>query len=204
MATATTELMTAEQFAAWAAAQPDDGRRYELDRGRVVVMPPPGGRHGALCRIVGLILGRYALEVGRGYACTNDTGLVLRRDPDTLRGADLLFFVESQRLDDVPIGHVQRLPELVIEVRSPSDRDGQVLRKVQQYLAAGVQLVWIIDPDEREVFVHRRDDFLRVLDESDTLTGNGILPGFSCPVADLFRLPGTPPSTHESPPRGTP
>jgi Uma2 family endonuclease len=60
------------------------------------------------------------------------------------------------------------------------------MAKVEQYLRAGVSLVWLIDAELRKVTVYQRGQEMRTLGEQDALTGNGILPGFSCCVTDLF------------------
>jgi Uma2 family endonuclease len=66
----------------------------------------------------------------------------------------------------------------------------KTMTRVEQYLRRGVQLVWVIEPDERIVYVYRPNEFHKILDETEELTGNGVLPDFSCRVADLFALPG--------------
>ena len=194
MATATTDPMTAEEFAAWVAAQPDDGRTYELDRGRVVEMPPPKRAHGYVNYLLLRVLMPY-VEARGGYILTDDVGMLLGRAPDTVLGPDLIVFLtppppdESTRWEYVSGGDV---PALVVEVRSPSDRDPRILRKVERYHRAGVPLVWVVDSDDRVVTSYRPNEFPRVLDETDELTGNGLLPGFACRVADLFDRPQPP------------
>jgi Uma2 family endonuclease len=80
-----------------------------------------------------------------------------------------------------------------VEVISPSDRIGKTALRIGQYLARGVALVWLVDPEDRTVTVYRPNELPRVLDEQDDLNGNGVLPDFSLKVAELFRLPGSPP-----------
>jgi Uma2 family endonuclease len=80
---------------------------------------------------------------------------------------------------------------LVVEVLSPSDRLGMVMRKVQQYLRAGIAMVWVVDGESRNVTVYRAGREPRVLEENEVLDGEDVLPGFTCAVSELFRLPGT-------------
>jgi Uma2 family endonuclease len=65
--------------------------------------------------------------------------------------------------------------------------------RVNQYLKRGVRLIWVIDPEEQIVYVHRPEEFGKVLDASEELTGNGILPEFRCKVSEFFTSPSAPP-----------
>jgi Uma2 family endonuclease len=97
-------------------------------------------------------------------------------------------FVAAGRLsaDRPPKGFVELAPDLVAEVVSPSDSAREVEEKVQDWLSAGVRLVWVVHPSTRSVTVYRSLQDIRVLTESDTLNGADVLPGFTCPVRDLF------------------
>jgi Uma2 family endonuclease len=184
--------MTAEEFFEWANRPENGGKRYELESGKVVEMPSPGIRHGAVCWLLGLILGQYLFRRGSGHITTNDAGLIVRRKPDTVRGPDLMLFLEASRYDELEVKYTERIPSLVIEVLSPDDRPGKTNRRIEQYIRRGIPLVWLIDPEDRTVTVYRPNEFHKVLDETEELSGNGVLPEFSCRVADLFALPGQP------------
>src|SRR5207249_3210009 len=84
--------MTAEEFFDWVNRAENRDRHFELDRGEVVEMSRPGERHGFVCLNVGRLLGNYTYQRRQGYACSNDTGLILQRDPDTVRGPDLVLY----------------------------------------------------------------------------------------------------------------
>jgi Uma2 family endonuclease len=185
--------MTAEEFFEWVSRPENEGKRYELDNGEVVEMPSPGELHGFYCWLVIKLLTEFAVRRGGGYLLTNDTGLVVRRGPDTVRGPDAMFFLEQPDPSRMSRKHCERVPALVVEVVSPTDSMRKTMTRVEQYLRRGVRLVWVIDPDERIVYVHKPDEFHKILDETEELTGNGVLPEFSCRVADLFALPGQPP-----------
>ena len=127
---------------------------------------------------------------GTSYRCFSD-------DPKGTRRADASFIA----LDRMPLetyedeGHTTTVPDLVAEVVSPNDLSHEVDEKRDEWLAAGVKIVWVVTPGVDTVEVYRQDgghDFLRI---NDTLTAEGVLPGFSCPVADLFRRPGEPAAT---------
>ena len=84
----TTEtLLTAEEY----ARLPDNGRPTELVRGRVIEMNPPAPRHGQVCFRVGRIVAEFAEAHGIGQIICNDSGVITERDPDTVRGADVVF-----------------------------------------------------------------------------------------------------------------
>lgn len=185
-------LMTADEFYEWANRPENADRHYELSAGRVVEMPSPGELHGVICWLVVKLLTEYLTRRRAGYLCTNDTGLIVARDPDTVRGPDVMLFLESKPLERMARGHADNVPALVVEVLSPSDRMRDVLRRVRQYHDRGVPLVWVVEPDIRALHVYRPNEFPKVLDESDDLTGNGILPDFAQTVADLFRMDGQP------------
>lgn len=182
-------LMTADQFYEWANRPENADKWYELDAGKVVEMPSPGKRHGMVCGMVARKLSAYLDARGEGYLCTNDTGLVVARDPDTVRGPDLMLYLDHQSLEDATPRHADNVPALVVEVMSPSDSMGKTLRRVKQYLNRGVPLVWIIEPEIAAVQVFQPSEFPKVLDNSDELTGNGVLPDFRCLVSDFFTIP---------------
>jgi Uma2 family endonuclease len=195
MATVSTPKMTAEEFYAWANRPENADRRFELVNGEVEEMPSPGEIHGLICSWVVHILWLYVSRRSQGRVLSNDTGLVVKRGPDTVRGPDVMFFLTSRQLAEASPGHVTDVPDLIVEVLSPTDRHGQTLKRIGQYLKRGVPLVWVIDPEDHTLTAYRPNEFPKLLDEQDELTGNGVLPDFSCRVADLFALPGqTPPA----------
>lgn len=184
MATVTEKLITAEEF--MLMPDPPDGSQQELVRGKIVTMPPPKGRHGFCCHRIGRIVGNFVDANHLGMMTCNDAGVILERDPDTVRGPDLAYW-SFERLPEVPKeGYVAVPPDLVIEVTSPSDIHSKVQSKVRQYLTSGVRMVWVVDPEDRTVTVYRSRDQVRMLEESETLAGEDVLPGFSVQVSELF------------------
>lgn len=115
-----------------------------------------------------------------GYQCFPD-------DPRKVRKPDASFITGARlSADQLNEGHVKIPPDLAVEVVSPHDLFGEVQRKVGEYLRAGVRLVWVVAPEERTVLVHRPDGTASRLEEEDELSGEAVLPGFSCRVGDLF------------------
>jgi Uma2 family endonuclease len=190
MATVATLKMTADEFVAWLDGIDNGGKVFELERGEVVEMPSPGELHGVVCGLIAYLLWRYIFQKGKGYLCSNDTGLLVERDPDTLRGPDIMLFDESRRLDQMSRKYTLHVPKLVVEVRSPNDQPTKMTYRVGQYLQRGVSLVWLVDPEVRCVTVCRQDSFPKVLDDTLELTGEEILPDLRMRVAELFALPG--------------
>ncbi len=191
MSTATTKkLMTAEEFCDWVHQPEQADRWFELVRGEVIELPPPAKPHGAVCMRVGYYLTAYVEQRGRGYTTCNDSGVVLERDPDTVRGPDVALYEDADTFADLPPKYGEVPPRLAVEVLSPNDRAGKMLRKITDYLTQGVDLVWLIDPEDRTVTVHRPNRSPVLVKEGQELTGEDVLPGLRVPVADVFRLPG--------------
>jgi Uma2 family endonuclease len=190
MATVAPELMTADEFFDWAQRPENRERSFELERGKVVEMPSPGKYHGFVCWNVGGILRNYVIQRKKGYACTNDAGVIVETDPDTVRGPDVAFYEDAQTADTMDRKYALAPPKLVVEVLSPSDQTTKTTRRLGQYIKRGVPLVWLVDPEVRSVTVYRADRYPQVLDETDELTGEEVLPDFRCRVAEFFAVPG--------------
>lgn len=176
-------LLTIEEY----ALLPEDGRLTELVRGRVVEMPPAKSRHGEVCGTTGWILKSFAKDQDRGRVLTNDAGVITRRNPDTLRGADVAFYSYA-RLPKGPLpeGYVQVTPEVVFEVTSPDDRWKDIIEKVSEYLAAGVLAVCVLDPAESLAYVYRADAAPQTFSAEQTLELPEPLADFRVTVSRFF------------------
>lgn len=190
MATVETKRYTAEEFWEWWAQSGKPGTRYELDRGVIVEVPPPGELHGIVCCLIAYLLGQYLFQRGKGFACTNDTGLLVGRNPDTVRGPDVMVFDETLSIDDASPKFSTRVPKLIVEVISPTDRVGNTLKRIHQYFERGVPLVWLVDPEIRLVTVHRPGQEPTPIEEDGEVSADDVLPGCKFRVAEFFRLPG--------------
>ena len=166
---------------------PDDGRCYELLDGELVEMSPPGGEHGAVSFEVGFTIGAHVKAHNLGKVLTNDPGIILSRHPDRVRGPDICF-IARERIpsEGIPKGYLEIIPDLVVEVISPSDSAVSVQEKIEEWLQAGVRLVLAVYPNTRSVVAYRSLSEVRVYTEADTLEGAPVLPDFRCPVAELF------------------
>ena len=176
------KLLTAAEF-----AKQFSHLRMELVRGLPVETPMPDFRHGKACAMMTYHLVAYTESQDLGHVMGNDTFVKVATNPDTLRGGDVLF-VGYERLPkgEIPPGVLDVIPELVVEVVSPSNLWTGLFTKVDEYLAAGVKVVVILDGDSRTASTYRPNVVQEIFRVTDTLTIPDVLPGFSVPVAKLF------------------
>lgn len=174
-------LLTAEEFV---ERYPD--HRVELVNGVVKEIPLPAPIHGLVCMTAGALLYTHVKQHGLGRVMSNDSWVKTGSNPDTVHGSDVCYFsYERLPRGDMPRGLLEQVPELVIEVRSPSDRWKNVMEKIVEYLNAGVLVVVDINPEAKSVGIHRADREEH-LHNGDVLSLPDLLPGFSVPVKQLF------------------
>ena len=109
-----------------------------------------------------------------------------RAIPTRVRGPDVVYYLKDKDYDELNPKFSEDVPDLAVEVLSPSDRIGKVTKRINEFLKAGMKMVWLIDPDGRDVTVYRPSQEVLVLDETDDITGGDVLPAFRCSVADFF------------------
>jgi Uma2 family endonuclease len=175
-------LLTAEEFF---DRYPDHYK--ELVRGVVKEVAMPGTEHGMVnARMVGELYVHLARH-DTGRLLSNDTFFQTGTGPDSVRGMDVAY-ISYTRLPrgPVPRGILTATPELIVEVRSPTDLWTELFAKVEEYLAAGVDVVVVLDPGRRIASVIRPGPAQQDLSCDDALTIPEILPGFSVPVSRLF------------------
>jgi Uma2 family endonuclease len=190
MATVATKLLTAEEFYEW-THRPENRDKYcELERGEIVEMSRPGKRHGLVCANVARILGNYTVQRKKGYVCSNDTGVLVERDPDTVRGPDVMLFEDASQIEEVDEKYGEKPPVLAVEVLSPNDTTGQLMRRILEQKRFGTRLIWVLDPDARNVIVYQSGKDDKVVEEAEELTGEDVLLELRVRVAELFALPG--------------
>ena len=177
------KLMTADEF--WAL--PDSDRPQELVRGRIVDMNVPGPRHGQLCGRMVQILMNFVDEHDLGHVLCNDSGVVTERDPDTVRGMNVSYYSYSRLpKGPLPAKYVDVVPDLIVEVRSPEDRWPRILKKISEYLEAGVSAVCVLDPKTETARAYLADDTEHTVKGDEELTFPNILPGFAVPLRRFF------------------
>ena len=177
----TTHLMTAEEL----IDLPDDGHRYELVKGVVLTMSPPGEEHGKVSATIIFLLKSFVQpkKLGTVYG---ETGFKLETDPDTVLAPDAAF-IGSERAGTASRGYRFGAPDLAVEVISPSERKSKVDQKTVQWLSHGTRAVWLIRPQSRTVEVVLANGKRTVFTEKDELVYDVIIPGFRVPVAEIFR-----------------
>jgi len=188
--TTPTRRMTAAEFYAWVHRPENRNRFFELDRGEPVELPRPGKCHGFVCANVAAMLGEFARRRRKGYVCTNNAGVIVEHDPDTVRGPDVTFYEDAQTPVDMERQYATRPPVLAVEVLSPEDRVNRTVRRITQMLRAGVSVVWLVDPEGRDVGIYRAGQDPVLILEGQELSGDPTLPDFRCRVADFFATPG--------------
>ena len=174
--------MTLEEY----ARLPDDDLYLEeVSRGLLVREPRPGQEHGRIQFLLGGLLAVFAREHGLGHV-VGESGFILQRDPLTLRGPDVAFVSRARTGEAPKKGWAEYSPDLAVEVLSSSDRPSRMAEKVAQYFEAGTRMVWLIDPEDRTAVVYASPADVRLLREGEELDGGDVVPGFRCPLADLF------------------
>ncbi len=178
------KLMSEEEFLERHGAE----SRVDLVDGIVVRYPMPFQPHGYAGNNLAVDITVFVRQHRLGRVFNNDTLIRIRRNPDKMRGADLIFLSYEKIASDikVPPGPMTLVPELVGEVKSPSDSWPEVFLKVEDYLALGVDVVLVVDPQKETILVCRNNRPHESFGVADILTIPDVLPGFSVPVASLF------------------
>lgn len=164
-----------------------EGKHFELVGGELVE---------TTMSMVGAWVAAQMIELLNAVVRTRNLGIVLSEtasyqcftdEPGRIRRPDASFICKGRlNREQFEHGHCPIPPDLAVEVVSPNDLYYDVEHKVSEYLGAGVRLVWVINPDRRNIRVFALDGNVRQLSESDELTGDDVVPGFRVHVADLF------------------
>lgn len=176
-----TRLITGDELAAMGDIGP-----CELIEGIIVPMSPTGDVHSRCEGNFYYVLRSFADTHKIGKVRVGEVGIYTRRNPDTVRGADVVFVSNERYAQKKSPGYLDIAPDLVVEVLSPNDSWPEMTQKLREYFAIGVRLVWIADPQTRSVYAYRALDNVREFTENDDLSGEDVLPGFSVKVAQLF------------------
>ena len=173
--------VTAEQLLAMPEAD-----HCELIDGELVEKSM-GALSCAVAAVIVRLLGEWNLTARLGIVFAQECGYRCFPDrPDMVRRPDASFIRTAKLPEGIPSGFISAVPDLVVEVVSPNDLAVEVNKKVHLYRAAGVPLIWLVFPDIKTVAVYRADGSSQLLDHHGVLSGEGVLPGFSSPVRELF------------------
>ena len=160
--------------------------KYYLIDGELCIKMSPSELHRTLANEIGRLLGNYVVEHNLGRV-----GIEVGFHPPGNRKSVLLpdvSFTSKARMAQQPLStYVPYMPDLAIEIVSPSQSLAQVRRKAEVYLRHGTSLVWLIDPQAKYAEVWRQDRAERETIASDgALNGDDILPGFRLPLRQVF------------------
>ncbi|MDQ3524361.1 MAG: Uma2 family endonuclease [Chloroflexota bacterium] len=181
------QLVTAEEL--WEMPEVP-GKRFELVDGEVIEVSPAGDLHMAIVEIVYKRLDRFVEQHNLGLVRFDGLGYVIRRAPDQVRVPDVSFVTWEQVPDGEPTEFFwEGAPSLAVEVVSQDDLAIDLKDRVDDYLEAGTQQVWVLWPRTRRVSVFSPNANTREFGPDATLDGGSLLPGFGVRVGDLFEVP---------------
>jgi Uma2 family endonuclease len=163
----------------------EDQGLYELVDGQLVEKP----MSSEASKVAGIIGGHFFLYTqrsGAGDHYPEQAFQCFSHDPDLIRRPDVAYIVASREASVNKTGHITIVPDVAVEVISPTDRVYDLDEKIADYKTAGIKMIWIVDPKARNVRVIRPGEPTIELEEHQILSGEPVLPGFSVRVADLF------------------
>ncbi|HLK55829.1 MAG TPA: Uma2 family endonuclease [Chthonomonadaceae bacterium] len=161
--------------------------RYDLIRGELVPMPPPPSEdHGATTSDFAFELTGFVKRNNLGQCYAAETRFLIERDPDTVIAPDWAFVVQERLGERRSKGSVPRVPDAILEVRSPSDRKSEVVKKMRLWIESGVRIGWELDLDARVLTVYRPGKEPYEIGMDGMVTGEDVLPGFEMPLRLLF------------------
>lgn len=185
-------IATLEEFEEM-MADPKKGKELpehlEIVEGIVVKMSPSKPRHGSTASRIHALLAHYVYSNDLGEMYIAEAGFELKEEPLTLRCPDVAFLTKEniptlEEEDDF----VKGAPDLAIEVISPSNTAVEINDKIGEYFEAGSKLIWVVYPNRKTVQVHKvGSNSVTILSAEDEITGEDVVPGFSCKVSQFFR-----------------
>lgn len=178
------QVMTVAEF--WAQYADE---RVELIRGEVVEKMP-NAEHGKIALLIGMYLMQYALERNLGWGRV-ETKFRLSEHVSRIPDVSFVTAASEAQITD-PTQPVPFPPEMAIEINSrgnmlPGETIRTVRDKMDDYRAAGTEVLWLVYPDSRAVEVHYlQEDRLARFGYEDTLQLEAVLPGFALPLSNIF------------------
>ena len=164
-------------------------KHYELIDGELIEMSPANHLHSTLTLRLGYFLQAYILETDAGTAGV-EGGFYPQDDRMTLLAPDLAFIGKARQPDPDTETYIGFMPDLAVEIMSPSNTLTELREKAAIYLSNGTRLVWIVIPAQKRVEVCRLDDEEQLKIESvgkdEKLRGEDVLPGFELELRQLF------------------
>jgi Uma2 family endonuclease len=184
----TPDIWTIEKLLAQRDVLPDGGRWTELVAGKIVTLSPPTIEHGTTVLNLSKALAEFSQREKTGYACF-ELGLVVARNPDTVRFPAVSFFAEGPMFAEADKFLTEVRPSLVVDVASTNDRRRGMDLRVSAWLDWGVRYVWVLDPHGKEAYAFEKSRQSQQLADHQTLFGSGPLSAFKINVGELFKEP---------------
>lgn len=181
-------IYTAEQLLETRLEQPEEGRWMELDQGKLINLDPPDIDHGTIVLNLSKVLSVYLQQVDQGYACF-ELGLLVNRNPDTVRFPAVSIFQSGSRFEETDKAVSDRKPAVIIEIASTRPRRQVMQDHINEYVNWGVELIWVIDPQAKQVLEYLPGQRGQVIDSQGKITGGNVMPEFAMKVQDLFTEP---------------
>ncbi len=177
-----THLITARELEAMGS-----DARFELIQGALHEMSPSSFNSSRVLTRIALAIGGHVEAHRLGAVTFAEAGFIVEKNPDTVVAPDVAF-VQQDRMHLAPKGRgfFPACPDLIVEVISPTDEPLDIRRKQALYERIGIPLVWWIDPDRRTATIYKPGHPTQHLNDTDSLDGGEIVPGFSIPLAKLF------------------
>lgn len=161
-----------------------DGKLYELVQGQLVEKPAMSTEANWIALHIGFLL-KMAYPVSTAYVFTEQPTYCFD-NPRAMRRPDVALVWTPRLPGGVGPEELHVVPDFVAEIVSPSNTYSGLLERVDEYLAVGVPMVWVVEPERRLVHIYRQDGSLSLLRGADTFKDEPLLPGFEARVADFF------------------
>lgn len=168
-------------------ARMPDHNLCELIDGQIVPMSPTSPEHGRIEANIAGAIGAFARTQNQGLVMTGEVGIFTSRNPDRVRGADVVFISHARYERRTKTrGFLDIAPELVVEILSPENAHIDTQQKVREYLAIGALLVLVVDPVAYAIAAHRATGRVERYGRGEAAPCDDALPGFALPVAAAF------------------
>lgn len=190
MASTSRKSLNAEEFFRFIGKPENNGRSFELDRGKVVEAVPDDDQQRMVAMNVCAIFGLFTLQHPGSMGFFQDGRLIVDDDPATIFKPDLAFFLEVSESMGAPDVYPKIAPNAVIEVLRQRQSWSALMRRLIRVLKGGAASVWLVHPEEKAVVIWWSGQHPLVFDESQEIADIPALPGFRCKVSEIFNAPG--------------
>ena len=163
--------------------------RCELIRGELIMMSPSSAGHGVIASRFGVLIGAFVEQQDLGITLAAETGFTIETGPDTVRAPDVAVVFKTRAAEVIKErGFGQGAPDLAVEVLSPDESRKAAVAKCKMWIQTGARSAWLIDPAKRTADIYRADQSHLQLTDKDALVDQTVLPGFSVPLTQVFRV----------------